>query len=51
MANTIREYKISDLFTEEECYRKLIAEYPKSIFREEAKVRLALLKNPEAFSN
>jgi len=51
MANTIREYEISDLFSEEECYQKLIAEYPKSIFREEARIRLALLRNPEAFSN
>jgi hypothetical protein len=51
MANTIREYEISDLISEEECYRKIISEYPKSIFREEAKVRLALLKNPDAFSN
>jgi hypothetical protein len=51
MANTIREYEIRDRFSEEDCYKKLISDYPRSMFREEAKVRLALLRNPDAFSN
>ncbi len=44
MSNTIREYDIKDILSEEDCYRKLIADYPESIFIEEAKVRLQLME-------
>ena len=45
MGNTIREYDIKDILDEEDCYRKLIADYPESIFIEEAKVRLQLMES------
>jgi hypothetical protein len=40
MANIINEYGISDVLGEEECYRKLLKEYPESIFSDEAKARI-----------
>lgn len=40
LANTIREIKVKDVLSEEECYRKIISEYPDSAFYGESKVRL-----------
>jgi hypothetical protein len=40
MANIINEHGISDVLGEEECYRKLLEEYPESIFFDEAKARI-----------
>jgi hypothetical protein len=40
MANIISEHGISDVLGEEECYRKLLREYPESIFSDEAKARI-----------
>jgi hypothetical protein len=45
MANWIREYGIMDVLSEEECYKKIIAEYPESIFNDEAKERIEEIKN------
>ncbi|MBA7648204.1 hypothetical protein ES703_55987 [subsurface metagenome] len=47
MANTIREHGIEDVLSEEECYQKIVNEYPESIFNDEAKVRIDLIKNPD----
>ncbi len=40
MANIISEHGISDVLSEEECYKKLLREYPESIFSDEAKSRI-----------
>jgi hypothetical protein len=45
MANWIREYGIMDVLSEEECYKKIISEYPESIFNDEAKERIEEIKN------
>jgi hypothetical protein len=40
MANLINDHGIQDLLDEEECYRRILREYPGSIFREESRARL-----------
>jgi hypothetical protein len=40
MANVIREHNVMDEIGERECYKKLVKEYPDSIFFEESKARL-----------
>jgi hypothetical protein len=40
IAQTVLEYDISDVLSEEDCYRKIIDEYPDSLFVEEAEARL-----------
>lgn len=50
IAHIIREYGIEDDLTEEECYRKIIEDYPNSIFVDEAKARVAsMLKKGASF--
>jgi hypothetical protein len=44
MANLIREYGVKDQLTEEQCYKKILEEYPNSSYRSEAQKRLAFLK-------
>lgn len=40
LANTIREVKLKDVLSEEDCYRKIISEYPGSVFYQDSKLRL-----------
>ncbi|KKL18945.1 hypothetical protein LCGC14_2470470, partial [marine sediment metagenome] len=40
IAQTVLEYGIVDVLGEEDCYRKIIDEYPDSLFAEEAAARL-----------
>jgi hypothetical protein len=44
MANIIKEHGVKDQLSEEQCYRKIVDEYPNSAFRAEAQKRLAFLK-------
>lgn len=44
-ANIIREFGVADILSEEDCYRKIIAEYQGSIFADESKKRLEELKS------
>jgi hypothetical protein len=40
MANMLREYGIRDRIGELECYKKIVEEYPESIFLDESKSRI-----------
>jgi hypothetical protein len=40
MANLIRRFEIQNRLTEEECYRRIVREYPKSLFYKESVERL-----------
>jgi hypothetical protein len=44
MANLIREHGVKDQLSEEQCYRKIVDEYPNSGFRAEAQKRLSFFK-------
>jgi len=44
MANVIREHHVQNELGEKECYRRLVKEYPESIFLEESKTRLKSMK-------
>jgi outer membrane protein assembly factor BamD (BamD/ComL family) len=46
MANLIREYGVKDQLSEEQCYKKIVEEYPNSAHKAEAQKRLAFLKRP-----
>jgi hypothetical protein len=48
MANLIREHGVKDLISEEQCYKKIVDEYPNSGHRAEAQKRLAFLKRPSS---
>ena len=45
MANLINEHGIQDLLDEEECYQRILREYPGSIFREESRARLKAMES------
>jgi len=49
IATIIREHGISDVLDEEECYRKIINEYPESIFATKAKERIDLIKQRDFY--
>jgi len=40
IAQTVLEYDVSDVLSEEDCYRKIIEEYPDSLFVEESSARM-----------
>jgi hypothetical protein len=44
MANIIRDHDAIDILSEDECYGKIINEYPESAFVEEAKARIEALE-------
>jgi hypothetical protein len=44
VAQTAADYKIVDVLSEEECYRKIVDEYPESLFAEEARARLGAIE-------
>ncbi|MFW6138734.1 MAG: tetratricopeptide repeat protein [Spirochaetota bacterium] len=44
IANIKREYNIGEVLSERECYRKIVKEYPESIFVKEANSRLESMK-------
>ncbi len=44
MANLINEHGVQDVLGEMDCYRKILEEYPESIFSEESKARLQAMK-------
>lgn len=44
MANLINEHGVQDVLDEMDCYRKILKEYPDSIFSEESKARLQAMK-------
>jgi hypothetical protein len=44
MANLIREHGVKDQLTEEQCYSKIVDEYPNSAHKAEAQKRLSFLK-------
>lgn len=46
MANLIREHGVKDQLSEEQCYKKIVEEYPNSAHKTEAQKRLAVLKRP-----
>jgi len=45
----IKEYGISDVLDEEECYRRIINEYPESIFANQARERLDIMRQREFY--
>ncbi len=47
IAQTVFEYDIADVLSEEDCYRKIIDEYPGSLFAEEAAARLNTISGEE----
>ena len=47
IAQTVLDYEISDILTEEDCYKKIIEEYPDSLFVEEASARLDAISGEE----
>ncbi len=42
IAQISEEYGIVDIFSKEECYKKILDEYPESIFAEEVKIRVTV---------
>jgi hypothetical protein len=47
MANLMKRLPVRDQLSEEECYRKIVEEYPESMFAEEAAYRLGLQQSVE----
>lgn len=48
LASSVREFGVKDVLSEEECYRKIVKEYPRSIYYEESKARLGQFERGSA---